>query len=142
MSVVSNVDEGGGENIIVTNDNDILLDSEEENHNDQQQKEEIKTLNTSAVVSKNNDKRKKTKGTFHRSWLLSIDYSSWLKEVKHDVTISRFKTCLKTFSIHNGGKTDVNKHMSSKLHSTNMKSFGNNALITSVMTPTNIGFKI
>ena len=88
------------------------------------------------MVSKNNDKKKKAKGTFHKSWLLNIDYSSWLEEVKHDVTIARCKACLKTFSIHNGGKTDVNKHMSSKLHSTNMKSFGNNALITSVMTPT------
>ncbi|CAF1176988.1 unnamed protein product [Didymodactylos carnosus] len=111
MSVVSNVGEGGGENIIITNDNDILLDSEEDNHNDQQPEEEIKTLTTSTVVSKNNDKKKKTKGTFHKSWLLNIDYSSWLEEVKHDVTIARCKACLETFSIHNGGKTDVNKHV-------------------------------
>ncbi|CAF4624358.1 unnamed protein product, partial [Rotaria sp. Silwood2] len=136
MSVVSNVGEGGGENVIITNDNDILLDSEADNHNDQQPEKEIKTLTASKVVSKNNDKKKKTKGTFHKIWLLNINYSSWLEEVKHDVTIARCKACLKTFSIHNGGKTDVNKHMSSKLHSTSMKSFRSNALITSVMTPT------
>ena len=95
----------------------------------------MKPLTTSMVVSKNNGKKKKAKGTFHKSWLLNINYSSWLEEVKHDVTIARYKACLKTFSIHNGSKTDVNKHMSSKLHGTSMKSFGNNALITSVMTP-------
>ena len=72
-----NVVKDGGQNFITANDNRIPLDSEKGNHNNKKKLEkEIKTVTTSTMVSKNNDKRKKAERTFRENWLFNIDYSS------------------------------------------------------------------
>ncbi|CAF1309009.1 unnamed protein product, partial [Didymodactylos carnosus] len=77
---------------------------------------------------------RKIKGVFRKEWLLLKKYSSWLKEMKSDSTKSECKACSKQFSVKNGGKADVDKHMRN-IHQLSMKTFGKNPLITSTAVP-------
>jgi hypothetical protein len=125
------------QNILMMNNIDSPLHSKENNYvDDEQEEEEIGTVIVSMTGAKNQEKKKKAKGAFNTDWLSNTEYAPWLDEVNHDPTVARCKACLKNFSIYNGGKTDVNKHMSSKVHATNMKSFGSSTLITTMMIPT------
>ncbi len=58
-----------------------------------------------------------------------------MQEVKHDSTKTRCKPCLKTFSVHFDGKSDVKKHMFSIAHKNSMKSFEKNCSLTLCVTP-------
>ena len=42
--------------------------------------------------------------------------------IDHDSTKVRCKVCLKTFSVHSDGKSDLDKHLTSLAHKKSMKS--------------------
>ena len=80
--------------------------------------------------------KKKKKGVFNPQWLLDSHVSSFLREYKLDSTKVLCIACNETFSIHYGGKNDIDRHIKLKRHINNMKSFNiNRQLITSRMKP-------
>jgi len=105
-----------------------------EDDNEEEQMEVTSSTNTSISSSRT---QKKKKGVFRKEWLSINQYSSWLQEVKHDLTKARCKSCLKTFSVRSDGKSAVEKHMISNAHKSTMKSFENKCLLDQFMTPEN-----
>ncbi|CAM4811331.1 unnamed protein product [Rotaria magnacalcarata] len=80
--------------------------------------------------------KKRKKGVFNPQWLLDSQVSSFLREYKLDSTKILCIACNETFSIHYGGKNDIDRHIKLKRHINNMKSFNiNRQLITSTMKP-------
>ncbi|CAF1470842.1 unnamed protein product [Rotaria magnacalcarata] len=80
--------------------------------------------------------KKKKKGVFNPQWLRDSQVNSFLREYKLDSTKILCIACNETFSIHYGGKNDIDRHIKLKRHINNMKSFNiNRQLITSTMKP-------
>ena len=78
----------------------------------------------------------KEKKRIFRKDSLSIDgYSLWLQEVTRDSTKTRYKVCLKTFSVHAHGKSTVDKHRIGNAHLKSMKSSQNNPALAQFITP-------
>lgn len=95
----------------------------------EEEQESISTTISIQLATTSNFKKLKKKGVFEKEWTLLKEFSPWLQEVKVDCKQARCKACLRNFSIHEG-KPALTKHMSSEIHKTHMKSFGNNTLIT------------
>lgn len=86
---------------------------------------ETKTLNA---------EKKRKKGVFNPQWKNDSKYASFLKECRSDCTKAMCIACNEQFSVHFGGKNDVDRHAKSKKHVTVMRSFTiNRQLITSSM---------
>jgi hypothetical protein len=120
--------------IIVESTGDVTLEKEQVNTQVEQATTSSEIVATSD--QKKNKKKKKNKSVFRNEWLSNSQYSLWLAPVKQDSFKARCKACLKTISIESGGKADVDKHMCSNGHKVAMKNFRQNALITTLLTPT------
>ena len=85
------------------------------------------------------EKKRKT-GVSNPQWLLYAKFRSFLQEYKPDPTEVLCIACNEQFSIHHGGKNDIERHIQLKNHINNMKSFSvNRQLITSTMKPSKEG---
>ncbi|CAF3419124.1 unnamed protein product [Rotaria sp. Silwood2] len=92
--------------------------------------------NVEAVAVPSACEKKKKKGVFNPQWLLDSHLGSFLREYKPDSTKVLCIACNESFSIHYGGKNDIDRHIKLKKHINNMKSFSiNRQLITSTMKP-------
>ena len=79
-------------------------------------------------------KKKKKKDVFNPQWLLHSQLGSFLREYKLNSTNVLCIACNEPFSMHYGGKNDIDRHTKLKKHINNMKSFNiNRQLITSTM---------
>ncbi|CAF4512949.1 unnamed protein product [Rotaria sp. Silwood2] len=118
-------------------DSEIIIESEN-NHES--------SITTTPILKSNENKnvevapsvceKKKKKGVFNPQWLLDSHLSSFLREYKLDSTKVLCIACNEPFSIHYGGKNDIDRHIKRKGHINNMKSFSiNRQLITLTMKP-------
>ena len=96
---------------------------------------QIETTSSVSISSTSSRTPKKKKGVFRKEWLSTDRYSSWLQEVNYNLTKARCKTCLKMFSARCDGKTAVEKHMTSYIHKTSMKTFEKISSLTQFITP-------
>ncbi|CAF1405669.1 unnamed protein product [Adineta ricciae] len=79
---------------------------------------------------------KKKKGVFNRQWIVDTKFTSFLRECNSDSTKAICIACNDQFSIHHGGKNDIERHMKLQKHVHAMRSFRiDRELITSTMRP-------
>ena len=80
--------------------------------------------------------KKRRKGVFNTQWLVDAAFRPFLREYKSDSTKALCIACNEQFSVHNGGKNDIDRHMNSKKHINSMKVFNvDRNLITSTIKP-------
>ena len=71
---------------------------------------------------------------FNSQWLLNPQFASFLREYKPDSAKVLYISSNEHFSVCDGGKNDIDRHIKLKRHNNNIKSFGiNRQLITSTM---------
>lgn len=117
-------------------DNDIDADSSSANTSmTELEQESDRTMISVQPKATLNVKERKKKGIFQTEWSMEKEFSLWIQEVKTDKKLARCLACLKTFSIYEG-KSALRKHMNSENHKKNMKSFGDNILLTSALLST------
>ncbi|CAF5094650.1 unnamed protein product, partial [Rotaria sp. Silwood1] len=75
-----------------------------------------KTMN----AAKDTDGKKRNKGVFNSQWLLDVKFRSFLREYKPDPTKVVCIACNEQFSIHHGGKSDIDRHAKLKKHITSI----------------------
>ncbi|CAF4653234.1 unnamed protein product [Rotaria socialis] len=123
-------------------DSEIIIEDDNDD-NDNNHEESIPTTpvlksneNKNVKAASNTCEKKKKKGVFNLQWLLDSQLGSFLREYKPDSTKALCIACNEKFSIHYGGKNDIDRHIKLKRHIHNMKSFSiNRQLITSTMKP-------
>ncbi|CAF4524758.1 unnamed protein product, partial [Rotaria sp. Silwood2] len=94
----------------------------------------VENLPSTSMVQQN--KRKRKKGVFNKEWLKIAKYQRFLKEYKSNSSQATCIVCNLQFSVHYRGKTDIDNHMKTQKHQSNMKSFDmNQQLITNTMKP-------
>ncbi|CAF4928632.1 unnamed protein product, partial [Rotaria socialis] len=123
-------------------DSEIIIEDDNDD-NDNNHEESIPTTpvlksneNKNVKAASNTCEKKKKKGVLNLQWLLDSQLGSFLREYKPDSTKALCIACNEKFSIHYGGKNDIDRHIKLKRHIHNMKSFSiNRQLITSTMKP-------
>ncbi|CAF1373952.1 unnamed protein product [Adineta ricciae] len=58
--------------------------------------------------------KKEKKGVFNQQWLNDAQFKLFLREYKPDRMKAHCIVCNEQFSIHHGGKNDVDRHMKLK----------------------------
>ena len=120
-------------------DVEILIDIESQNNSKDTTTTTVlilKSIENKRAKSLENSIDKKKKGVFHCQWILDERFAPFLRECKSDSTKSMCIACNDKFSIHHGGKNDIERHMKSKKHVKAMRSFSiNRELITSTIKP-------
>ncbi|CAF3864658.1 unnamed protein product [Rotaria sp. Silwood1] len=91
-------------------------------------------------AAKDTDGKKRKKGVFNPQLLLDVKFRSFLREYKPDPTEVVCIACNEQFSIHHGGKNDIDRHAKLKKQITSMKSSSiNRQLITATIKPNKDG---
>ncbi|CAF4070121.1 unnamed protein product, partial [Rotaria sp. Silwood1] len=100
-------------------DTEIIIEDENNHENltttaPMLQSVQDKTMN----AAKDTDGKKRNKGVFNPQWLLDVKFRSFLREYKPDPTKVVCIACNEQFSIHYGGKKDIDRHAKLKKHIT------------------------
>ncbi|CAF1253408.1 unnamed protein product, partial [Rotaria sordida] len=109
--------------------------------NDETDREQL--ITRSPILKSNENKnieavlgayQKIKKGMFNSQWLLNPQFASFLRQYKPDSAKVLCIASNEHFSVCDGGKNDIHRHIKLKRHNNNIKSFGiNRQLITSTM---------
>ena len=130
----------------ISMDVEILIDIETQNNSGNTITSMVsisKSIENKRAKSPENSIDKKKKGVFNSQWTLDVKFAPFLRECKSDSTKAACIACNDQFSIHHGGKNDIERHMKLKKHVNAMRSFSiNRELITSTMRPIKDGEEI